>query len=218
MQAKTLQTYMIGAQALTLFLLVALIVFEIFPTTTGNDDFIVMQQANFQLARNEFIAKDVLILEYKPANRSQAIGELQTVMPSFQQVQKGLLNGDITLGLPANPPDNVQAALALTQSDYLAIVTAVNHLISQPDSNPDPVQVNIVLQHERFYVTEMYQVISLLQQDAEARRDQLIIIKVAIIGGAGLMVVLKYTLFTRRVLKRMVVAEQEDKEQQEGSK
>jgi hypothetical protein len=206
---------MVGALLLTLFFLLSLVILEILPLLSGSDDLIVMQQANFQLARNEFIAKDVLILEYKPNNRSQAISELQTVMPTFQQVQKGFLSGDITLGLPSNPPDNVRAALLASQSDYLAIVTAVNHLTAQTDSNPDPIQVNIVLQHERFYVTEMYQVITLLQQDAEARKVQLILIKLAVVGGAGVIVILKYTLFTRKALERMAETEEsrETKEQ-----
>lgn len=220
MQVKTLRVYMVVALLMTLFLLLSTVIFEILPLLSGYDDLVVMQQANFQLARNEFISKDVMVLAYRPITyHSQAINELQTVLPQFQQVQVGLLHGDTSLGLPGNPPDSVRAALAVSQNDYLAIVTAVQHLLARPDANnPDPIQVEIVLQHERLYVNNMYQVITLLQQDAEARKVQLIFIKLTIIGGAGVIVVLKYTLFTRRALERMAKAGQESEEQQEEKK
>jgi hypothetical protein len=114
------------------------------------------------------------------------------------------LKGDASLDLPGNPPDSVRTALAVSQSDYLAIATAVNRLLTHPDaSTPDMIQVEIVLQHERLYVNEMYQVITLLQQDAEARKVQLIFIKLTILGGTGVVVILKYSLFTQVALKRI---------------
>jgi hypothetical protein len=216
-QVKTLRVYMIMSLIMTLFLLLSLVLFEILPLLSGYDDLIVMQQANFQLARDEFMAKDVMILAYRPAAyHYQAINELQTILPQFQRVQVGLLQGDASLGLPGKPPDSVRAALLVTQSDYLAIATAVQRLLMYPDSeNPDMIQVEIVLQHERLYTTNMYQVITLLQQDAEARKVQLIFIKLTIIGGAGVIVILKYTLFTRHALRGMAEAEQDNTNKQE---
>lgn len=216
MRVKTLRIYMVAALLLTIFFLLSLVVLEILPLLSGQDDLIVMQQANFQLARDEFMAKDVLSLAYRPASfHSQAINELQTILPQFQRVQVGLLHGDVSLGLPGDPPDSVRAALLVSQTDYIAIVTAVNHLLADPDaSNPDMIQVEIVLQHERLYTSEMYQVITLLQQDAEARKVQLIFIKLTIIGGTGTIVILKYTLFTRRALERMTETEQNKTEKE----
>lgn len=209
-QVKTLRAYMIASLLMTLFLLVSLVILETLPLLSGQDDLIIMQQANFQLARDEFISKDVMVLAYRPLSyHSQAVNELQTVLPQFQQVQTGLLKGDVTLGLPGHPPDSARAALLVSQSDYLAITTAVQHLLAHPDSNsPDPIQVEIVLQHERLYVNEMYQVITLLQQDAEARKVQLILIKLTVVGGASVIVILKYTLFTRKALERMAETEE----------
>lgn len=214
MQVKTLRIYMVAALILTLFFLLSTVILEILPLLSGYDDLIIMQQANFQLARDEFISKDVMVLAYRPATyHSQAINELQTILPQFQRVQVGLLQGDASLDLPNNPPDSVRAALAVSQTDYLAIVTAVQHLLADPDaSNPDMIQVEIILQHERLYVNNMYQVITLLQQDAEARKVQLIFIKLTVIGGAGVIVVLKYTLFTRHALKGMAEAEDDNSE------
>lgn len=215
MRARTLRMYMIGALVLTIFLLLSLAAFDILPLVSGNDDLVIMQQANFQLARDEFISKDVMILAYRPATyHSQAVSELQTVLPQFQSVQVGLLKGNVALDLPGNPPDSVQVALLASQSDYLAIVTAVNHLLATPDAaKPDIVQVEIVLQHERLYINEMYQVISLLQADAEARKVQLVIIKLAIIGCAGVTILLKYTLFTRHALQEMEEVKEEQRKE-----
>lgn len=205
MRVKKLRACMVMALILTLCMLLSLVMLNILPLLSGSDDLIVMQQANFQLARDEFISKDVMVLAYRPMTyHSQAINELQTVLPMFEQVQVGLLKGDASLDLPGNPPDSVRTALAVSQSDYLAIATAVNRLLTHPDaSTPDMIQVEIVLQHERLYVNEMYQVITLLQQDAEARKVQLIFIKLTILGGTGVVVILKYSLFTQVALKRI---------------
>lgn len=213
MKSQTLRIYMIMALVLTLFLLLSLVTLNILPLFPSSDDLVIMQQANFQLARDEFIAKDVMVLAYRPLSyHSQAVSELQTVLPQFQMVQVGLLQGNVSLSLPGKPPDSVKVALLASQSDYLAIVTAVNHLLAHPDAtNPDPIQVEIVLQHERLYVGEMYQVISLLQQDAEARDVQLIFIKLTILGGTGTIVILKYALLTRFALKGMEKAEEMEK-------
>lgn len=214
MKTKNLRTYMMMALILILCMLLSLFVLDILPLFSSYDDLVIMQQANFQLARDEFISKDVMVLTYRPISyHSQAVNELQTVLPLFQQVQVGLLKGDSLLNLPGNPPVSVRVALLASQSDYLAITTAVQHLLAHSDStHPDAIQVEIVLQHERTYIQEMYQVIALLQQDAEARKTQLIFIKLTIIGGTGVVVVLKYTLFTRFALSGMEKAEDRGRE------
>jgi hypothetical protein len=195
---------MLSTLALTLFLLLALIGFEILPITNGNDDLVVMQQANFQLARNEFIAKDALVLAYRPATyHSQAISELQVQLPVFQQVQMGLLHGDSLLGLPA-ASDGAHNALLAAQPDYLAIVAALKALVSHPDGAPDPIYVDGIMQHEGLYVAAMYQVVTLLQQDAEARKMQFFVIKMTLAGLMALAVILKYTQLTRKVVEKMV--------------
>ncbi len=199
---------MISALVLALFLLVVLVAFEIFPALSGNDNLVISQQANLQLARDEFIAKDVLILAYQPSTyHSQAVNELQTILPMFEQVQVGLSNGDSTLGLPANPPDNVQIALATCKSDHLAITTALKNILAHPDSAVDPIQLNIILMHERPYTTSMYAVVTTLQSNAEAQKIQLLIIKISLAGAAGLVVILKYLLLTREVVARSMELE-----------
>ena len=209
MRARVVRLYMLAALGLTLFLLVALAGFEIFPFTNGNNDFSVTGQANYQIARDQLIAKDALALaDPKTENRAQYIGEMQIVVPQFQQVQTGLQNGDPVIGLPPNPPDNEQIALAATQSDYLAILSASKAILAKPDAPAaDPVQVSIIRQHERPYLTSMAQVVALISANAQGRRLQLFLIEMSLKGAIGLLVMLKYLLFTRGVIDKMVASE-----------
>jgi len=202
---------MVATLALTIFLLVVMVGLEILPITNGNDDPVIQRQADLQLTRSIFLSRDVLVLAYRPITfRSQAVSDLQTILPVFQQVQAGLIVGDVSLGLPGNPPDNVRIALGTANSDYQQMVTALKSLLANADSptGPDPVQVNIVLLHDRPYITAMYQAITLIQQNADARKIQLLIIKIFFIVGIVVLVMLKYLLFTRPAVSKMVLEEE----------
>ena len=217
MRARVVRLYMLAALGLTLFLLVALAGFEIFPFTNGNNDFIVTGQANYQIARDQLIAKDAIALaDPKNENRAQYIGEMQIVVPQFQQVQVGLQNGDPVIGLPPNPPDNERIALAATQSDYLAILSASKAILAHPDAPAaDPVQVSIIRQHERPYLTSMAQVVALISANAQARRLQLFLIEMSLKGAIGLLVIVKYLLFTRGAIDQMVAQEASQTQEKE---
>jgi hypothetical protein len=117
----------------------------------------IMVQCGLQRTRMQAITKDVLILAYRPtADHAQAIGELQIVLPLWEQTQKGLQVGDTTLMLPAHVPETVQALMIASQSDYLAIDTAAKKIIA--DGPVDPIQAQIILNHEHSYAVEMTQV------------------------------------------------------------
>lgn len=209
MKPKTLRTAMLVTLGWSIFLLIALSVCEAIPVTNGNNDLVVLQQATLQLARNEFLVKNVYALAYRPATaRAQAIGELQIQLPAFEKTQAGLMYGDPSLGLPDNPSSGVKTALLSAQSDYLAIDTAVKVILAHPDSAPDPTQVNIVAMHERPYISEMYPVVVLLQQEAQTRVIQVLLLKMALIGLITILVLLKYLLFTQKVIKKMIDDEQ----------
>lgn len=214
MKANVLRLYMLAMMGGSIFLLIALAVFETFPVTNGNNDLVVLQQANFQIARHEFLVKDVYALAYRPASgRAQAISELQIQLPAFQKVQEGLMNGDATLGLPPNPSNGVKSALISAQPDYLAEITAIKAILAHPDNTPDPIQVNIVAGHERPYIASMYPVVVLLQQETEARVIQLLVWKMSLIGLVVLLVILKYLLFTQKAIRKMIEEEAAQKEQ-----
>lgn len=196
---KTVQTYLFIAVIAAVFLLLLLSGFEVIPFLSDNDDFVILQQANLQLVREQYIVKAVILLNDQ-VTPSQEIGGLQSVVPAFQQVQLGLLKGNSIYSLPGNPPDNVKNALAATQDDETAIVSSVNRILSQQDTKPDPIQVAIIKQHDQSYTTNMYQVTLLLQQNAEAKKLQLFLIKMTIIILTLFVVILKYVLLTRKVL------------------
>lgn len=205
MKLQVMRVYMILSICITLFFLLIVMGIEIYPSTQGNNDFVVLQQANFQLARAQFLAKDVLTLEYRSIQyHSQAISEIQTVLPVFIQVQSGLSNGDATLGLPKNQPDTVLASLSASQSDYSAIATALKVIISTPDKVPDITEVDIVLTHQNNYITEMYQVVTLLQENAESKVFQLMFIKIIFLVLAFILVILKYALFTHALVSKQI--------------
>jgi len=205
MKAKALRVAMLSTLGLSIFLLIALAMCEAIPVTNGNNDLVVLSQANLQLARTEFIVKNVYALAYRPATgRALAVGELQIQLPAFQKVQAGLMNGDDSLGLPSNPSNGVKIALLSAQSDYLALATAVKIILSHPDSVPDLAQVNIVAGRERPYISEMYPVVVLLQQEAQTRIIQLLVLKMTLIALVVILVLLKYLLFTKPVIKKMI--------------
>jgi hypothetical protein len=205
MNARSLHIAMLVTLGLSIFLLIALSVCEVIPLTNGNNDSIIQEQVDFQLARAEFLTKDVFALAYRPiSGRAQATGELQIQLPAFQHTQAGLMNGDPTLGLPNNPSSGVKAALMDAQPDYLQIVTAIQIILGRPDSNPDPIQVNIVAGRERPYIASMYTVVTLLQQEAQTRVIQLLVLKMTLLGLVVILVLLKYLLFTQRVIKKMI--------------
>lgn len=208
MKAKVQQAWMITVVILSIFLLIVVGILEAIPVTNSNNDLVVLQQANFQLARAEFMIKDVFALAYRPAtSHAQAISELQIQLPVFQRTQEGLANGDPSLGLPNNPSSGVKAALLDAQPDYLAITTAVSKILAHPDSAPDQAQVDIVAQHERPYISAMYPVVVLLQQEAQARIVLLLVLKMTLLGVVVVLVLLKYLLFTQRVIRKMIEEE-----------
>lgn len=174
--------------------------FTLLPSLAGNDDLLIVGQASVQIARSEFIAKEVLVLAYRPMTyHSEAVSGLQTTLPVFQQVQGGLLNGDASLGLPSNPPADVVQAMSRTNGDYMAMVAALKSILARPDTPPDPIQVDIIIAHEPAYSLGMYQVATLLEQHAEAWKLQLLVIRMTIIAIALIAKIINYLLVTRVV-------------------
>jgi hypothetical protein len=218
LKANVLRVFMLMALSVSVFLLLVLIGFELLPIMVGNDDFVILQQANLQVTRAQLLAKDVLVLEYRSdLYHTQAVNELQTALPNFRASQAGLLTGDHSLGLPGNPPDSVRNSLNAARADYIAIVAAVDNILLHPNNNPpDPVQVNIVLQHERAYAIAMYQAATLLQSEAETKKIQLLAIKSILAAVVGLVVILHYVFFTRRLLQQVVGVEVEEEKRNQG--
>jgi hypothetical protein len=153
-------------------LLILLLGFEIVPTNSIRDTQQSIVNAGFQRARSQRFERCAYMLSYRPqAAKVQAIKELQIVLPLFQQEQALLLS---------NPDPDIQFLLQTANTDYLSIVTAVQILIAHPDT---PIELDILLSHDQNFFSKMDAVVFLLEQRLEARNEQLLSIRVLIIGG-----------------------------------
>lgn len=201
MTTKLTRAYVTITSIGIMLLLLIVLGFIVLPFTGGNDDLQIISQVETQVARAEFLAKETLILAYRPATfHSEAVNGLQTTLPDFERVQTGLLKGDAALGLPANPADDVTRAILRTSNDYQAIDAALKAILARPDQPTDIVQVDIIVQHEILYGPEMYQVVLLLQQHAQSWQIQLLIIRIVIIVIALMSKIGNYLLVTRVVM------------------
>lgn len=176
-----------------LFLLLLLGGFQSIPILAGSDTTAV-NQAGLQRTRGEVIAKNVLILQYRPATaRPQAISDLETTLPLWEQEQTTLAN-DVR-------PD-VQIIVTEIRPDYLAMDTAVRAILAHPDGPTDPVQVSIILMHDRQYVVSMNEIVLILQQSADRRTTSLFVIE-SVIDLFFLIICVVYGLREDRLLTRL---------------
>lgn len=209
MGAKIIHRYTIGFLIFAVLLILGGSILEVFPLFPSNNDTTINEQSTLQLARAEFIVKDIFTLAYRPTSyHAQALSEIQIELPQFQEVQQGLLHGDSVLNLPSTQPDNVLTALNAAQTSYLTFVTAVKTIIANPDKTPDPVELEIVAQQERPYVSEMAIVIEVLNQNTQSRLVQLIVLKMFIYAAIFVTISIKYFLFTQPMIHKMVQQEQ----------
>lgn len=146
------------------FLLLASLVLEALPlmhdNTLGTFHLIARQRVLEQR-----IVTDVLILAYRPEDEHpEAISELQTALPVWEQVQRGLNNGDSSLGISPNLPSNVKLLLLQMQPDFMYMDVAARQILAHPEPvNSD--ELTIVMQHEQPYYLAMGQAVQLLQDD-----------------------------------------------------
>jgi hypothetical protein len=143
----------------------------------------VMFQAGAQRMRVERVAKDVLILAYRPTGltQAQAMSEIEDTLPAWQEVQTGLTTGDSALNLPEHPPSDINALMQLSQIDYVPIVVALSSIVKHP-TPIDPVQVQIVLSHENNYLNTMSRVNLAWQSHIDDMFHQLFWIEAALIA------------------------------------
>jgi hypothetical protein len=154
-------------KVMVICLLLLLIGFEMVPINSIRDTQQYIVQAGFQRAR-----RCAYMLRYRPhAEHAQAIKELQIVLPLFQQEQALLLT---------NSAPEIQFLLQAAQTDYRSIVAAVHVLIVHPAT---PIELAILLVHDRGFFSKMDAVVLLLEQRLEARNAQLLSIRVLMISA-----------------------------------
>ncbi len=153
-----------------LFLLL-LMGFQAVPVA-GCDETLYVEQASLQVIRSQVLARAALVLEYRSdVEKAQAMSDMQVTLPLFEQEQSFLLTSRAL---------DVQLLLQSARSDYLALIDAVQTILTHANSPVDPVQVNIVLAHNMLYSHTMGQLLTLLLRQASDQVWQLFIIEIII--------------------------------------
>lgn len=149
---------------LGIFLLLVMLAFEALPllSNTALGTFRLMTR---QRVLEQRIVKNVMVLAYRTDQdeHAEAISELQTTLPVWEKVQKGLQDGDPSLSLSPNLPSDLKLLLTQAQPDFVYLDTAAHQILTHP-SPVDQAQVLIVLQHDQPYYLTMAQANDLLQE------------------------------------------------------
>src|SRR5256884_5592378 len=124
----------------------------------------VVRRASQQRGLSERIAKNAIILVRDDASlHSQAVSELQVTLPGWEKIQRGLLSGDASLGLPDRVPDDVRLLLLQVRGDFSAIDAAAKAILAHPDET----QLSIILDHNQQYYLTMENIADLLPDSVQ---------------------------------------------------
>lgn len=103
------------------------------------------------------IAKDALLLQYgNTDDKTQAVNELQTMLPRFETNHAQIV--------ASSQPDTIQTLIRASTVDYTDMDIAAKKLLASSEQSVDPVQVRIILDHERAYFLAYTQIGALVQQ------------------------------------------------------
>lgn len=189
-----------------IFLLIISLAFEALPLLPNNT-LNVFSTIALQRTLGQRVAKNALVLAYRssPDERTEAISELQNVLPYWEKVQSGLRNGDPSLGIPTHLPPDISLLVAQSQPDYAYMDTAAHKVLAHP-SPVDPVQIAIILQHDNAYFLDMVQITSLMQQHIQSAAQMYFIIEVCI--GIILMIIwIVFILSVRSAISKVYKGE-----------
>jgi hypothetical protein len=180
----------------SVFLLIISLAFEALPLLPSNtlNSFKVI---SLQRALGQRIAKDALILAYdnSPDERTEAISEMQNVLPYWEKIQNGLQHGDTSLGIPSNLPSDISLIAAQSQPDFTYMDTSAHKILAHP-SPVEPVQLSIILQHNNTYFLSMAQITNLMQQHIQSAAQMYFAIELCI--GIALMLIWIVFIFSVR--------------------
>jgi hypothetical protein len=144
------------------------------------------------------IAKDALLMQYGTADdRVEAVNEIQNMLPYFESNQAHIT---------ASPQADAVATLIHSASvDYVDIDTAAKNLLASSDTPADPVQVRIILDHERSFFLAYSQINMLVQQNNSAY----LIFIFSIIIGAKIVLIGTNGVLLYLLEKKIIVSPQE---------
>lgn len=152
-----------------------------------------LNSAETQRVRSQIIVKSALTLAYRPvAEHAQAISDMQVILPLFIQEQQTL---------DANRNADVQQAVQLARSDYLALVSSAQSVITHANKPIDHIQVDILVAHNRGFVNAETEVITVLLNHEAADQAYLFAIE-CILDGMLFLLASGFLIATEIMIKK----------------
>jgi hypothetical protein len=200
--SRKIKTIMRIIVIFTIALIVLIIGYETTLMVNSNRAYVYVSAQEWVSQR---IAKDALVLQYGGVDdRTQAINELQNMLPYFEANHKQITG--------SNQPDTIETLIHASNVDYTDIDTAARKLLDAPDKPVDPVQVRIILDHERSYFLAYTQISALVLQN----NASYILLIFSIIIGAKIFLIGTNSVLLYLLEKKMVVPQQETKNSKES--
>jgi acetolactate synthase regulatory subunit len=179
----------------TLFFFAAVVCTLVLPFFFNSTD--IINQTALQSVRAQRIAKDVLILAYRPVgDHAQAISEMQNTMPVWESEQR-------TLQLIVNSDSHL--LVNQSQPDFVAIDVATNKLLAHQTEKVDLTQVQIILDHERNYTLIMNQLSTLRQSHIQNSNIILFFVQMIVITFIIASIVVLFRLSYQPKIKAEVL-------------
>jgi len=168
MLIRTFNTFAKVAKILLMLLLIGFECVQAFSWSNVH----YINEASQQCTRSQILVNAAYTLVYRPVDeQAQAMHDLQTVLPAFEQEQNLLLT---------NPAANIQYFLLQARSDYLSLATTAQIIIDHPNNTFDPLELNILITHEHNYLSTMTALVLTLPLDIESSNIQLFVIQIVI--------------------------------------
>jgi hypothetical protein len=169
-----------------------------------------LAQVAAQQAREQRIVKNVLILDDHPSedDKARAISQLQRVLPVWERVQHGLLNGDAELGLPRRVPENIDLVLRQALPSFAAIDSAAKVILSKSDdAEVLRLQTITMLSQENDYDQKMAVIMTLEQQRMDSSFTLIAWIGLGILATKVALITALYFSLKRRFFAMLNVAQ-----------
>lgn len=156
-------------------------------------DLISLNKLQNQQIRVETMEKDAVALLQYPSFKSTYIGDMQALLPQWENDEQYLLN-DL----------HPETAVTIKEADhdFQSIDVVLKDIIFHPDTKPDPVEVSVLLSHDHQYSLFVLSASLILQQSIFERELTLSIIEIAL-TSIVLIILLLYWLYERKVLGRL---------------
>jgi hypothetical protein len=173
-EQKPEQTPFFVKRLIVFLLLFVLIGLEIVPLGIGNDT-AYLYQATIQGARCQTFAKSTFVLAYRPVlERTQALSDVQLVLPLFQQEQATLSK---------NTNASVHSQTQAARSEYQTMSRAAQALITNPEKAIDPILVNTIVSHASSCLSAEGKITLAIQNQMQQQTTDIFAAEVAIEGA-----------------------------------